>query len=463
MYTVQALDYGVVRSLKLGYPAEKPVLPQKTYRDRLEKLLWAMEGRGLDAFVLYADREHAANFLYLTGVDPRFEEALLVMHRDGRLFGVFGNECLCLAENARIPMEGVLCQSMSLPDQPMEHFISMEHTLRACALREGMKLGVADWKLFHRAHGPAYRALSAMPAYILDALLRIAGDNYENATDLLIGEQGIRLKADAATIAEMEYGAACASQSVLDMMDALTPGMSEMELANYIQSFGQPLSCHPYVVAGKNTRRGLISPSNYRISLGDDCVLCVGLQGGLTCRHGVVAYGSEDLPFDGEHYMENIIKPYMATVFNWYEKIGLGVSCGELYDMVASQYPANVYGWNLNPGHTIGYEEWMSSPIYEGSTLKIQSGMVFQMDIIPSDPQYPTPNAEDGVAIADEALREELRENYPAVYARIMARRSYAQEEIGLKLKPELLPLANSFALFRPYLLSREKAILLRR
>ena len=37
---------------------------------------------GLDAFVVYADREHFANMAYLTGFEPRFEEALLLLVGD---------------------------------------------------------------------------------------------------------------------------------------------------------------------------------------------------------------------------------------------------------------------------------------------------------------------------------------------------------------------------------------------
>jgi hypothetical protein len=32
--------------------------------------------------MVYADREHFANMAYLTGFDPRFEEALLILTQD---------------------------------------------------------------------------------------------------------------------------------------------------------------------------------------------------------------------------------------------------------------------------------------------------------------------------------------------------------------------------------------------
>ena len=57
------------------------------------------------------------------------------------------------------------------------------------------------------------------------------------------------------------------------------------------------------------------------------------------------------------------------------------------------------------------------------------------------------------------AIVERLKELYPEVYERIMARRAFAEEQIGLKLKEDLLPLANSFANFNPYALKKGFAI----
>lgn len=51
-----------------------------------------------------------------------------------------------------------------------------------------------------------------------------------------------------------------------------------------------------------------------------------------------------------------------------------------------------------------------ASPIYPGSTDPIQSGMVIQVDVIPSSPVYASTRMEDGVVIADADLRRELTE-----------------------------------------------------
>jgi hypothetical protein len=54
------------------------------FQERLAAARAGMGRRGLSHLVVYADREHFAKLAYLTGFDPRFEEALQVMTIDGR-------------------------------------------------------------------------------------------------------------------------------------------------------------------------------------------------------------------------------------------------------------------------------------------------------------------------------------------------------------------------------------------
>lgn len=100
----------------------------------------------------------------------------------------------------------------------------------------------------------------------------------------------------------------------------------------------------------------------------------------------------------------------------------------------------------------------MASPFYEGSETVIESGMMFQMDIIPSVPGYGGVSAEDGIAVADERLRKELEDIYPEVWKRIEKRRAYMEKELGICLKPEILPLSDTEGYLRPFLLNRKKA-----
>ena len=84
---------------------------------------------------------------------------------------------------------------------------------------------------------------------------------------------------------------------------------------------------------------------------------------------------------------------------------------------------------------------------------------MLQMDIIPSVSGYGGASAEDGIAIADEALREELKTNYPDTWKRIEERRRFMKEELGINLKDEILPMSDVCGYMRPYILDHACAL----
>src|ERR1700749_2647280 len=62
-----------------GIPETCPEIPKAVYADRFARFRKRLGDAGFTAAVVYADREHFANLSYLTGFDPRFEEALLIL------------------------------------------------------------------------------------------------------------------------------------------------------------------------------------------------------------------------------------------------------------------------------------------------------------------------------------------------------------------------------------------------
>jgi Xaa-Pro aminopeptidase len=76
-----------------GRSDERPVLPADVYAARLDALRERAERDGYDRLVVYADREHSANLAWLTGFDPRFEEAVLIVAPVGEPLILVGNEC----------------------------------------------------------------------------------------------------------------------------------------------------------------------------------------------------------------------------------------------------------------------------------------------------------------------------------------------------------------------------------
>ena len=73
----------------------------------------------------------------------------------------------------------------------------------------------------------------------------------------------------------------------------------------------------------------------------------------------------------------------------WLEQIHAGMTGGELYDLMEQLLPSREYHWKLNPRHLAGEEEWMCSPVFNGSEELLGSGMILQTDVIPSMPGYP--------------------------------------------------------------------------
>ena len=103
-----------------GMPSEEPLLPASIYGERLERLRARMDASRYDCLVVWADREHSANVSYLTGFEPRFEDAVLVVTLDGDPAMLVGNENFATAEAAPLPLRCVRFQDLSLPGQPRD-------------------------------------------------------------------------------------------------------------------------------------------------------------------------------------------------------------------------------------------------------------------------------------------------------------------------------------------------------
>ncbi len=445
---------------KLTLPAEEPQLSDKVYQQRLQKTLQAMKENGLDYLVIYADREHYSNFDYLTGFGPRFEEGILLLRHDGQAAVLLGNECYGMYEYSRLPVKGILYQVLSLPNQPLDESGTLEEIVREFGLSLGQKVGMVGWKLLYPYYGGT--DMFDVPAFILDSIKSVVGtDLVVNATHLFIHpEYGIRMLYTAEEIAYFEFGAAYASDAVQNMMNGLRTGITELELSREMRSGGLPISCFPMLSTGFRTKLGLVSPATKVIELGDSLSCSQGLRGGLTCRAGFVAYSADDLEEGARDYIDKLAAPYFATVVNWFEHVKIGAAGGDIYNMVQSQFPKETYGWVLNPGHFIATEEWSASAIYPGSDIRFKSGMCIQMDLIPSIGQpYAGANCEDGIVLADQELRSEIERDYPEMFERMMSRRQFMIDHIGIRLPKEVLPMSNITGLYRPYMLNKNLAL----
>ena len=282
-----------------------------------------------------------------------------------------------------------------------------------------------------------------------------------NAADLMMNPaDGLRAINEADQLAAFEFAATFTSQGVRNVLANIEPGMSELAAARLIGMNGLPQSAHPMLTAGKRAFYGLPSPSLDVIRRGDPVTVAYGVHGALNARAGFLVEDASELPDEIGDYVEKLVAPYFSAAVDWYETIGIGVPGGALWSAVHDRIGDPFFGVSLNPGHLIHIDEWMHSPVFSGSEIPLASGMALQVDIIPATgTPYFTSNIEDGIALADEALREEIAAAYPEAWARIEARRAFMTETLGIRLKPEVLPFSNIPAFLPPFWLARDQAM----
>jgi hypothetical protein len=65
-------------------------------------------------------------------------------------------------------------------------------------------------------------------------------------------------------------------------------------------------------------------------------------------------------------------------------------------------------------------------------------------------------NCEDSIVLADEPLRDDIARKFPVLWQRIEATRTLMHHELGITLKPEVLPLSLANAYLPPAWLAPE-------
>lgn len=445
MFELIEIDYP-----DFGQAAEPPVFALQDYQPRITRLREHMREESLTHLILYADREHFANLAWLTGFDPRFEEALLILRPTGNPIILVGNECA-----AYLPISPLFAaqllrhevyQPFSLPDQPRDTSRTIAEILKTEGISRGATVGCIGWKTYS---SPVEIDL---PAYLVDAI-RASGAQALNATGIMIdAARGLRTLASPREIALFEYTNGLASEGMKRVLFGLKPGETDREALSKAGFNGFPQSCHWTAKTGPG-RISLASPRGQKLAVGQPFSANISYWGANCCRSAWLAQGPQDLPAAARDYVPNFAGPYFAAMAEWFSLLEVGTPGGELHSAIARRLPYDQYGIFLNPGHLIHFDEWTSSPIYAGSTVPLESGMVIQSDVIPSSPVYASTRLEDTFVIADLELRLALRAQFPEVSARCDHRRGFMMGVLGIELPDDVLPLSNLCGLAPPYLL----------
>ena len=453
-----------------GVPVDKTVPEPSAFEigQRLQKCCDLMESRNLSHLIVYADKEHFANLMYLTHFDPKFEEALLILNRRGIPLILVGNECAGHLSASPLFNSGKLryevYQSFSLISQPRDHSRPLKTIFEEEGLTSGSKVGCVGWKYFTAIEFPKPETIIEIPSYIVEVLRSICGyDHAENATDLLMSPRyGLRTQCSVHEIVFFEYSNIMASEGMKNLLKNFRYDVTDFELIKEYQYTGFPLSCHIGMKSSGNQQVGLSGPVGALIKKGEPCSTGIAYWGSNVCRAGWVAASENDLPVSAIEYVERFAAPYFYACAKWYEHLKIGTKGSVLQNIIDDYLPYEDFAVSLNPGHLIHYDEWVSSPFYKNSNDEIRSGMYIQIDIIPRSKKYFSSRMEEGIVIADAALQNSLKEQYPNVYDRCMQRRKFMVEELGLTLPQEILPLSNIPAIVPPFFLNYKQVLSLK-
>jgi hypothetical protein len=423
---------------EFGETFDEPIIPARIYDGRATE---AYQKAGCDWLIVYGDLEHFANLAFLTGHDPRFEEALLCLGPQGRRVLVLGNEGVDQAALAGLPgLETALAQSLSLPGMDRTRAPKLSDILRDLGIRPGASVGLVGWKPVaaseHDEDGPVF----LIPHAIVAAIARAAGgiEALSDRTGILLDPmEGIRATNDAHQIAAFEWGAARASAAVQRVVRGARPGMSEYEAMALMRHAGEPMTCRPMFSSTSGSMVGLKSPAPGTIRLGDAVTVAVGYRGGLTARTGMMSETDEA-------FSARYAAPYFEAQATWCETIGIGVPGGMIEAAIGESLAKAGLRSAFTPGHLGGHDEWLHSITTPGGTGFFRSGALVQCDIIPIGlPAGKALNCEDTLVLADAALRAELQTFHPELFARLQARQRFVRDVLGIAIRDEYLPLTN--------------------
>ncbi|GAA5416960.1 hypothetical protein Pryu01_01999 [Paraliobacillus ryukyuensis] len=445
---------------KIHTNIQSVILTDDTLAKRHENFLRKMKKHQIDTAVIYADREHGANFEYFTGFVPRFEEACLVLHDNGESYLLLGNENLKLASKSRIKAEAVHIPFFSLPNQPMGNDKKFADYFEEANISPDARIGIIGWKLFTST---VYdnNDMFEIPYYFVNEMYKYLSEQgklINFASALISPIDGIRTVNNANEIAYYEYGGTLAGSALYRALQRVEIGKTEKEIAALLAQDGQPNSVTTITATGARFTNAVVYPRDKEIQLQDTFSITVGYKGGLSSRAGYIVEEPSQLPDEQKDYIERAARPYFTAYATWLETIKTGLSGKDMYAQMKQTLPQEEYGWWLNPGHFTADEEWLASPFTKDSTAVVKSGQLFQIDIIPSITGYAGTSCEEPIAIADSHLRAALKKAYPAVWHRIQTRRTYLIEILNINIADEVLPLSDTIGFYAPLFLNKTLA-----
>lgn len=427
------------------------------YEARIERALNLAKQEGLSHLVVYADREHFANLHYFTGFDPRFEEALLLLTEGKKPLLLVGNEGFSYCKVISFDIDIMLYYNFNLAGMPRfeETIDSIQEAFDKIEINEESRVGLVGWKFYDDCEGLDGRYIYDVPHYIVESLKkRVKEGRIENATSLLsCASKGLRSNLEAQELAVLEVAGTMTSRGIYNLMKNLKPGIREIEAAANLNLNGNPLVAHPNVnFTLPGIRQGLASPKENKLEYGSVWNAGLGYRGAMVARTGVFCASSDEVKEEFKDVWEKAYIPYFKIMAVWYETVAIGVTGKHVVETIQRKVPEyENLGIALNFGHLTHSEEWTDGLFTLTKGIPLRSGMAIQCDIISNPPGLPGVHVEDGLALADEKLRAQIKADFPESWQRIEQRRKMMKEVLGINISDDILPFSDIQGVFHPW------------
>ena len=249
-----------------GMSKEQPKIESEIYLKRLRKFKNDLKNNKMQSAIIYADREHFANMHYLTGFDPRFEEALLIINvSEDVSYLITGPENQGYSNISEINLIKKNFPTFGLLGQDRRTTSSLENILFECNLKDKKNCGVVGWKYFISDEFAKPEETFDIPNYILTSIEKVTGNitYLKNITSWFMHpSHGYRSKNEIDEIAFFEFSSCHTSESLKNVLKNMKPGMTEFEVAELYKPIGIPLSSHMMISSGKRASLGLARPSS---------------------------------------------------------------------------------------------------------------------------------------------------------------------------------------------------------
>lgn len=441
-------------------------ISQDEYQRRIDRLKETLRSRDIDAAVIYGDERAYENVRYFSGYAPIFEMALLIVstHMDRPLL-ITGIEGTSSAELQTRGLEvrpylPFTVQGMSPPE-----YVELGDLLAAGGVDSGHRTATIGTRYFSGKSIRTPKTAHSVPHFIVQSVIEVVGDEglVINASELMThSEDGLRIRKSANEIIILEAANGLATRGLEAMQEAVRPGITELELLGIAYSAAPAaiFSYWPIIHLGADRQMaGMDGPGLSIAETGENCMLYYPPTVDGYCanvgRVYVLAAGPEDLAPSRREIVPRLFAPIFAGYAGLLRELSLGVSGDQLWHAATQPLTSVGLATAYEPCTHVGLGEWENTFVSPGSEVQTASGMVLQADftVVSDDPVLGVGQMEDGFALADQALRDEIAELEPQMWARVQERRGRLATQ-NIVLDESVLPLGDMAGRWAPYLLN---------